>query len=402
MKISNVEVISFKTMTINHRSKWGFLVLGEPTEVVQTLTKISTDDGAEGYMIGGDPAMTEQWLKPLLVGEDPLDREKLWTWLTQWYTQSPELGVTEMMASIIDCALWDLYGRMVGLPVHKLLGGARDKVKAYASGYPDLGPPEVYAEQALACKERGYTGYKVHAYLGQKRDPNDPSKWIRAPQQPGNPVEEIAVCRAIREAVGPDMVLMHDPFGSFTLEEALWVAEELEKLDYYWLEHPMLETQVEAYRRLTRKTKVHILAPEHIPGGAFARADWIMRGASDMVRIGYIEGGVTGCMKLATVAQAFGIKCEMHGGDWPNIQVLGATNEGVCEWYERGLLELDIDNHEIPPPYLKNIPDFMDDEGYVHIPQTPGLGMEFEWDYINDNLVGASDRSLGFFGIPSK
>jgi L-alanine-DL-glutamate epimerase-like enolase superfamily enzyme len=127
-----------------------------------------------------------------------------------------------------------------------------------------------------------------------------------------------------------------------------------------------------------------------------------MHGASDMVRIGYIEGGVTGCMKLATVAQAFGIKCEMHGGDWPNIQVLGATNEGVCEWYERGLLELDIDNHEIPPPYLKNNPDFMDDEGYVHIPQTPGLGMEFEWDYINDNLVDASDRSLSFFGVPSK
>ena len=344
MKITDVEVINFRTTTIDHRSKWGFLVLGDPVETVESITRISTDEGAEGYMIGGDSRVSEARIKPLLLGEDPLDREKLWTWMNQMVVQSPELGVTEIHASIIDCALWDLCGRMAGLPIRKLLGGTRDRVKAYASGYPDLGPPETYAKHALDCKKRGYRAYKVHAYLGQKKVLGQPHKWVRAPQHPGNPVEEIEVCRAIREAVGDDMTLMLDPFGSFTLEEALWVARQLEELDYYWLEHPMLETQIEAYRRLTEETKIAILAPEHIPGGVYARADWMLQKASNMLRIGYFEGGITGCRKLATIAETFGIQCEMHGGGWPIAQVLGATHPSTCEYYERGLLQLDLDS----------------------------------------------------------
>ena len=387
MKISDIEVINFRTTTINHRSRWGFLVLGDPVEAVESITRISTDEGVEGYMIGGDRQATEARIKPLLMGEDPFDHEKLWTWMNQMVIQSPELGLTEIQASIVDCALWDLCGRAVDLPVHKLLGGTRDRVKAYASGYPDLGPPETYARHALDCKKRGYTAYKVHAYLGQKKVPGHPDKWIRAPQHPGNPVEEIEVCRAIREAVGDDMVLMLDPFGSFTLEEALWVARQLEELDYYWLEHPMLETQIEAYRRLTRETRIAILAPEHIPGGAYARADWALQGASNMLRIGYFEGGVTGCRKLATIAETFGIQCEMHGGGWPTMQILAATSQSTCEYFERGLLQLDLDAYETPEPYLKAMCDPMDDDGNVIVPSGPGLGMEFDWDYINENLV---------------
>ena len=389
MKITDVEVINFRTTTINHRSRWGFLVLGDPVETVESIIKISTDEGVEGYMIGGDRRSTEARIKPLLIGEDPFDHEKLWIWMNQMVIQSPELGLTEIQASIVDCALWDLCGRAVNLPVHKLLGGTRDRVKAYASGYPDLGPPETYAQHALDCKKQGYRAYKVHAYLGQKKVPGHPHQWVRAPQHPGNPVEEIEVCRAIREAVGDDMVLMLDPFGSFTLEEALWVARQLEELDYYWLEHPMLETQIEAYRRLTRETRIAILAPEHIPGGVYARADWVLQKASNMLRIGYFEGGVTGCRKLATIAETFGIQCEMHGGGWPIIQVLAATNQSTCEYYERGLLQLDLNAYEKPEPYLKAMCDPMDEEGNVIVPSGPGLGMELDWDYINDHLVEA-------------
>ena len=65
----------------------------------------------------------------------------------------------------------------------------------------------------------------------------------------------------MREAVGDDIVLMLDPFGVYTLEESLWVARELEELNYYWLEHPMVETRVESYRRLTEQTSIAICSP---------------------------------------------------------------------------------------------------------------------------------------------
>ena len=146
------------------------------------------------------------------------------------------------------------------------------------------------------------------------------------------------------------MVLMFDPFGVYTLEQSLWVARELEKLNYYWLEHPMLETRIEAYRRLTSETKIAILAPEHLPGGVYAKAEWLLQRASNMLRIDYFQGGITACHKLVTIADAYGIQCEMHGGGWATSQILGSTNESTCEYYERGLLPLDPKAHSLLHP----------------------------------------------------
>jgi L-alanine-DL-glutamate epimerase-like enolase superfamily enzyme len=318
-------------------------------------------------------------VKPLLVGENPLDREKLWHWMDQ------HSGFSEGLAGFVDCLLWDLYGRMVGLPVHKLLGGCRDKVKAYASSFPNMGKPEDYAQHALDCKKQGYKAYKVHAYIYW-----DPHKWEPAPQLPGYPEEDMEVCRAVRETVGPEMVLMLDPFGVYTLEQSLWVGRELDKLGFYWLEHPMIETRVEAYRRLARELSIAICSPEHLPGGIFARAEWVLQGACDMCRIDVGYGGITGCYKMVMLCQALGIQCEMHGGHWTNSHILGATPESTCEYFERGLLRPDLD-YETSPPYLKAIPDPMDDQGNVILTTKPGMGMEFNWDYIEEHRI--ADKS---------
>ena len=379
MKVSNVEVISFRDTARGHQSKWGYGVWGDEVETRQSITKISTDEGIAGYMLGGDPRYMEGPIKRMLVGEDPLAREKLWNWLDQFCTFGQ--GLPEHQIGVVDCALWDLLGRMVNLPVSRILGGARERVKAYASTYPNMGKPEDYAVHALDAKKQGYKAYKVHAYICW-----NPRTWEPAPQLPGFPKEDIEVCKAVREAVGDDMVLMMDPFGVYTLEQALWVGRELEKLGYYWLEHPMVETRMEPYRRLTRELDIAVLSPEHVPGGVFTRAEWVLQGASDMLRIDHHYGGITGAYKLVNVAQAFGLQCEMHGGGWANSQILGATTEATCEYFERGLLRPDFD-YDTPPPFLKAICDPMDEEGNVILPQTPGLGMEFEWDYIEDNRV---------------
>jgi L-alanine-DL-glutamate epimerase-like enolase superfamily enzyme len=381
MKISDVEVIQFRIKTNHEVSRWGYgIYLGESEtrDAVSSLTKISTDDGAVGYMLGGDQAMVDV-VKPLLLGENPLDREKLWHWLDQQITFSHRL--TEIQAGIVDCALWDLAGRTAGLPVSKLLGGVRERVKAYASTAPNLGGPEVYADHVRGCIARGYKAYKVHAYICWNPRTGEP-----APQLPGFPCEDLEICRAVREAAGDDVVLMHDPFGVYTLEESLWVGRELEKLGYYWLEHPMIETRVEAYRRLTRELDIAILSPEHVPGGPFARAEWALQGAADMLRIDVNYGGITGCWKLINLCQLLGLKCELHGTGLPHLQLLGATPEATCLYYERGLLRPGLDD-PLAAPYLNSVPDPLDDDGNVIISQQPGLGLDLNWDYINEHRI---------------
>ena len=383
MKIVDLEVIPFRVprTTFRHGK---FL---PETTVVQTLTKIVTDEGAEGYYLGGrghgdqdglshdDRAALRGRFRSMLLGQDPFDREKFWHWM--WVANLPE-----NLISVVDMTLWDLQARAFGVPVYKLLGGCRDKVKAYASTFPNMGTPQEYAAHALACKGEGYTHYKIHPYyfwdpVTQQPDPGRPSHidW------------DIEACRAVRAAVGDDMVLSFDPWGTYrTYDDALRVGRELEKLNFYWFEHPMLEYRVAVYEKLCRELDIAILSPEIAAGSVYTRADWILRGASDRSRIDVLRGGITGATKMAAVCEAHGVRCEIHMSGFANLQILGATSEDICEYYERGLVAPGVD-YDTPQPYLKEICDPLDHEGYVAVPQAPGMGYTIKWDYIEENRI---------------
>lgn len=385
MKISDIKIKTFRT----YADRWdtGHAVPVPKAELMQTVLMIETDEGVTGHYFGGgshgdneglnvvDQQMIVTRAKDLLVGQDPLDRELIWKWL--WVANYPE-----NVASVIDNALWDLAGNAFQTPVYKLMGGAREKLKAYASTYPNIGQPHVYAEHALQCKNEGYQAYKIHPHYFWNPETKQPT-----PGRPSNIKADIETIHLVREAVGPDYVLMYDPWGTYmSLEEAIKVGRELEKLDYYWYEHPMPEYRVESYVRLSRELSIPILSPEIIAGGVFSRAEWILRGAGDMSRIDVVRGGITGARKTAIVAEAYGLRCEMHMAGWGNLQVCGGTSEDTAEYYEKGLLAPGVD-YDAPHPYLHNICDKIDAEGYVHMPKGPGMGYEIDWDYINDNLM---------------
>lgn len=383
MKIVDIEVVPFRV------KRQGFnagRILPE-VEAIQTLTKIKTDEGAEGYYFGGhghgdadgllpdERAALQGRFKRLLEGHDPFDREKFWHWM--WVANVPE-----NLLSVIDMALWDLQARHFGLPLYKLLGGCREKVKAYASTYPNMGSPEEYAQHALECKRLGYTHYKIHPYYFW-----DPVTKQPDPGRPSHIKEDIIVCRLIREAVGDDMVLSFDPWGTYrNYEEAYKVGRELEKLNFYWYEHPMPEYRVATYEKLCRELEIPILSPEIAAGSIYTRAEWIRRGASDMTRMDVLRGGITGQKKMAAIAEAFGVRCEVHMSGFANLQILGSTSEDVCEYYERGLLAPGLE-YDVVPPYLNSLGDPMDAEGYVHLPQLPGMGYDIHWEYIEENRV---------------
>ena len=383
MKITDIQIVPFRWKVDRYRH-------GTPlpkVEVMQTILKILTDEGVEGYYFGGGshgdeeglPEHIQQFIlnrvKPMLVGQDPLDREKFWKWL--WVMNAPE-----HVTGVVDMALWDLAGRHVGLPVHKILGGARDKIQAYGSTYPNMGSPENYAEHALALKQQGYKAYKIHPYYFWNPETGQP-----VPGRPSHIKWDIKCCEAVREAVGDDMVLMYDPWGTYhTVEEAIKVGKALERLDFYWYEHPMPEYRVESYVRLSRELTIPILSPEITEGTVFTRADWIHRGASDMTRMDVNRGGITAAKKTAIVAEAYGVKCEIHMSGWGNLQLLGSVSEDTCEYYEKGLLAPGVD-YDAVPPYLREAPDPIDADGYVTIPTKPGLGYDIVWDYIEEHRI---------------
>lgn len=385
MKITDIRFKTFRTWA----DRWdnGHALPIKGGELRQTLLIADTDEGVSGYYLGGgahgdaeglnvaDQDIVLHRIKPLLLGQDPLDREMFWKWM--WVANLPE-----HLASAVDNALWDLAGRAAGLPVYKLLGGARDRVKTYASTYPNIGKPEVYAEHALACRQEGYLAYKIHPHYFWNPETGQPT-----PGRPSNLAADIETIRLVREAVGPDYPLMYDPWGTYmSLEEAVKVGRELERANYTWFEHPMPEYRVESYVRLGRELSIPILSPEIAAGGVFTRAEWILRGAGDMSRIDVNRGGITGARKTAVVSEAFGIRCELHMAGFGNLQVLGATSEDTSEYYEKGLLAPGVD-YDAVHPYLKANCDPLDDDGYVTLPSAPGLGYELVWDFIDDNLV---------------
>ena len=166
MKITQVETIRFKTITNTERDSDGHGHPGPERETTQTLLQIGTDEGVSGYWFGTNAQAIDSIVKPAILGEDPLYREKIWRDLN--HRQRLNLGtLSDQVLMAVDLALWDLAGRALEQPVYKLLGGLRDKVPAYASTMcgddlkGGLATPEDYANYAQWCMERGYPAFKI-------------------------------------------------------------------------------------------------------------------------------------------------------------------------------------------------------------------------------------------------
>jgi L-alanine-DL-glutamate epimerase-like enolase superfamily enzyme len=378
MRITDIAVDVFTYTSKIERDAEGHTHPGREHEATQSLLRIVTDEGVEGYCIGGNPAVLRNIVRPTLLGEDPLYREKIWQRLRHW--QRLHRGsLSDQVLCAVDLALWDLAGRYLGQPVHKLLGATRDKVPAYASTMcgddleGGLDTPEAFANFALECKRRGYPAFKLHTW--QPPIPGAP-----------DPRRDVAACRAVREAVGDDMPLMLDPYHYYSRDEARYLGKELEKLNYHWMEEPMDESSTASYVWLTEQLELPIVGPETADGKMFTRAEWILRGASDISRGGVWDvGGISPLMKIVHLCEAFGVSMEVHGGGAGNLHVLCAM--GIPgEFYERGLLHPFID-YDQPPAWLNSPTDPMDDEGFVHVSQAPGLGLDINFDYIRAHRV---------------
>jgi|SRR5579864_5361306 len=379
MKIAAVSVQKFRYRSRVVRDSEGHGHPGPEHDAVQSVLSVTTDDGACGYAFGGVNAdVIEHIVAPALLGEHPFYRERIWHALKE--RQRLNLStLPDRVLTTVDLALWDLAGRVLGQPIHHLLGASRDKVPAYASTMVGddlpggLDTPEAYANFAVQCGQRGYPAFKLHTWQ---------------PPLPGAPSvkRDLAACAAVREALGPDVPLMLDPFHYYTRLEALALAKGLEQLNFLWMEEPMDEHSMSSFSWLCEQTSLAICGPETVEGKMYARAEWIKAGACDMVRGGVGDvGGITPLVKIAHLAEAFGMQMEVHGGGVGNLHVLCAMGSPGL-YYERGLLHPFID-YDAAPAWLNQPIDPMDNQGYVHVSPLPGLGMDINFEYIQENRV---------------
>lgn len=382
MSIIEVRARTFVYKTNKMNDTDGHTHPGPWRDAKGAVLSIRTDDGHEGHAITAPYSVTEELLdafvRPILLGADPLDRELLWQSLYKWQRGSGG-RLTDRVLCAVELALWDLAGKIHGVPVYKLLGGYRDKILAYASTMcgddleGGLATPEDYGRFAKWCvEERGYKALKLHTWM---------------PPIPGAPNVKLDynACAAVREAVGPDIPLMLDPNHWYSRQDTLWLGRKLEELGFLWMEEPMEEASISSYVWLCQNLSLSILGPESMNGKFHTRAEWAARGACDLIRTGVWDvGGIGPSMKIAHLAESFGMTCEIHGTGAGNLALCGAVANTT--FYERGLLHPFID-YDTPPAYLNRIDDEMDKDGYVHLRQEPGLGQDINFDYIDANLL---------------
>ena len=330
---------------------------------------VKTDEGLEGHGFAqkGRSVATAiaEVVRPNVLGEDPFDYEKIWHKMLDRDRWGGLLPFNAYGA--VDVALWDIMGKAVGKPIYKLLGGYRDRVKAYYTTGP-ISDPEAHAQAAREVRKAGFTAYKLHPKGGYDLD--------------------LASCKAAREAVDDSIRLMSDPVAAYNHQEALRMGRELEKLDYHWFEEPLMDPDIEGYVELARALEISVVGTEWAHGGlwgVYSVPQYLVRKAVDIVRSDVSwKGGITGLLKTFHLCEAFNVNCEVHTAmmslmDVANLHVICSRKN--CEYFEYAGSLTDGIGFGIKQPIR------IDSEGYVSPPASPGLGTEIDWDSLESHII---------------
>ena len=348
---------------------------GSPMPWDIVLIKLTDDEGAEGIAMAlgaRSGNITESYLQeiiaPVVLGRNITDREAI---IHQFYTIDRHLTFfPNYLPGPVDVALWDMAAKKANLPLFRYLGAYRSSLPVYASGlfHPDI--PD-YVKEAVRYKEMGIPAYK---------------------SQPGGPFEkDIHTATAIREAVGDDYILMCDPVAEYTLDQAIKTGRALEKLNYRWFEEPFRDYEIEKYARLCEALDIPVANTETTRGDQRGVAQFILQRATDIVRADVSwKWGVTGTLKIAHLAEAHGLQCEIHTTtmaymDMANLHVSCAIRN--CEFFE-----LFVPQDQFRFPMKEALP--IDRNGIIHVPERPGIGMEIDWEVVETTCTSYKVRTL--------
>jgi L-alanine-DL-glutamate epimerase-like enolase superfamily enzyme len=356
MKITDVKcyVVPRPGRQISFHWRKGLRIPIVPDTVYVAHVRVETDAGIVGHATGSGhrtAQLVQSLLKPELVGSNPLLTEYLWKrgWeMHRW-------GGSMECVFLIDAISWDIKSQAAGLPLYLMLGGNDPRVPAYASTVT-WDTMDEYERHIKECADEGFTAFKLHA--------SGDAKW------------DAELSRNLRKWVGDDADLMFDGSAGWDYVTSLWFGRVMEETNFLWYEEPMREYDLTSYSELCRALDVPILGAECAEGAHWNVSTWIQMRALDMVRISRRKGGYTGAIKIAHMAESFGMRAQVHGTDVqlsaavPNndyVEVIVINSEQIAGLKDRGPMSV-ID-------------------GYMTASDEPGLGPRPDWEEIERNAI---------------
>jgi galactonate dehydratase len=365
----------------------GTSTYNEEPQNVWTFVRVLTDAGVHGWGEASNfpgtgsliVADALRHLRPWIVGQDAAEITAMWHRLFRKATYLGSRGLPSAVVSGIDIALWDIKGKVAGLPVCDLLGGkVRDDVPLYANGWfaaldghPACATPEDYAAAARRTVARGHVALKLDPFHEMV-----PYHTAYLAGQISSAGEEfgVAVVAAVREAVGPEIEILIDAHGHYNVPTAVRLARRLERYRIGWFEEPTPPESIDALRSVREQVGVPLCVGERLysrwdfqPILAARLADYLM---PDVVW----TGGISEVVRIAALAETYQVPVTPHNAMGPLQVVAGAhAMIAVPNFYR---LEHNVAN---VPWYNRCLDRPLDLRGdRLHLSPRPGLGVELD------------------------
>lgn len=360
------------------------------------LVKIHTDGDTTGigeaaFFTGpsrSTATIIEEELTPRILGRDPRYPERIWEDLFRQTYWGGRGGPTICAMSGIDIALWDLYGKLVEEPVHRLLGGYADRVRAYASGgyYSDPDDRDRLVEEMRDHVADGFRAVKMKTGWDVEGPTEPPDRY--GPPTPNSLDRDIERIRAVREAVGPDVALMIDSNNGWDPSTTIRVANRLDEVGLYFIEEPVTTEDREGMKHIRDSVDVPIAGCE-TAYTRYAFRDLLADGCLDVVQPGVNwAGGITECRRIAALAAAH--DCPVVPNSFHSAVNLTAAIHLTCAIPNGPFVEYDRTRANMLTTDLIRDPITIDDEGYVAPRDAPGLGIELDDEFVEAHRVDPS------------
>jgi D-galactarolactone cycloisomerase len=342
----------------------------KPQDCVHTLVAVFTDEGVIGWgSVFTNDALVQaalNLLEPLYAGENPLEPERVSEKLHQHTFWMGRGGTLTHAISGIDIALWDIFGKVTGQPVGRLLGGRyRERVRPYASLL--MREPERLADQLRAIRSQGFRAFKIGwGPFGKQSDALDEK-----------------IVRAARDAIGDDSLLMvdagaSDAFWPHGYKWALRTSKMLAEYNVYWFEEPLVPDNLRDYILLRQNSSVPIAGGEVLTRRQSFQP-WLQQGAFDIVQPDVTKvGGISEERKIARMAEENGVRFIPHG--WNTALGLAADLQLASAMRNTDLVE-----YLTGSPFIDEIVEQkwkLDSDGMLAIPSGPGLGVSLNLDAV--------------------
>jgi L-alanine-DL-glutamate epimerase-like enolase superfamily enzyme len=342
-----------------------------------TVVEIETDNGIVGLgNVALAPkiakAIIDEYLTPMVIGEDPWDYEYLWQKMYRGTHAWGRKGVAMAAISAIDLAIWDILGKSVNKPVFKLLGGrTKEKIPCYYSKLyrTDLNEMQKEAQTFL---DQGFKAFKMRFGYGP------------AHLQQGV-VENLKSVAAVREVIGDDTDLMLECYMGWNLEYAKRMLPKLEKYAPRWLEEPVIADDIDGYAELNQLTSIPISGGEH-EFSLYGFKQLLDRKAVSVVQYDTNRvGGITAAHKINALCEAYSVPVIPHAGQMHNYHLTMSTLASPMSEYFP-MFDVEVGNELF---YYIFDGEPVAKDGFIQLDDnTPGLGLTLKTEFLKDfNII---------------